>query len=125
MKIQLQQHEIERAVVQFLDKSGINTTSKSVGMTFTAGRGDRGLSVEVSIDEPGASTATIGTVSTGDGQQTNAQRKAPTPPAPQQGAAPASSPAEPPAAETPSSEGQQSAASAGEKKVSLFGGNAA
>ena len=51
MQIQLKQTEIIKGINMYIESQGINLSCKDVEMSFTAGRKDTGLSVEVSITE--------------------------------------------------------------------------
>lgn len=51
MRIQLKQPEIEEAIGIFLSEQGIDVYSKIVTMEFTAGRKNKGISVEVLVEE--------------------------------------------------------------------------
>lgn len=51
MRIQLKQDEIEAAIRSYLTGRGIATQNKSVEMTFTSGRKNKGLSADVMIED--------------------------------------------------------------------------
>lgn len=51
MQVQLKQSEIEAALKGYIAQQGINLTNKTVTCTFTAGRKDSGISVELEIEE--------------------------------------------------------------------------
>lgn len=51
MQIQLKQFEIVQAIRQYVAKQGIELTDKTVDMTFTSGRKENGISVEITIDD--------------------------------------------------------------------------
>ena len=51
MQIQLKQFEIVQAIRQYVSKQGIDLADKTVDMTFTAGRKETGVSVEITIDD--------------------------------------------------------------------------
>lgn len=51
MRIQLKQPEIEEAIGIFLSEQGIDVYSKIVTMEFTAGRKNKGISVEVLVED--------------------------------------------------------------------------
>jgi len=51
MQIQLKQSEIEAALKGYIAQQGINLTNKSITYTFTAGRKDSGISVELEIED--------------------------------------------------------------------------
>lgn len=51
MQITLKQTEIVEALKQFIVKQGLSLQGKQVDVTFTAGRGDTGLTAGVSIDD--------------------------------------------------------------------------
>ena len=51
MQVQLKQSEIEAALKGYIAQQGINLTNKTVTCTFTAGRKDTGISVELEIEE--------------------------------------------------------------------------
>lgn len=51
MQVQLKQSEIEAALKSYIAQQGINLTNKTVTCTFTAGRKDSGISVELEIEE--------------------------------------------------------------------------
>ena len=67
MQVQLKQSEIEAALKGYIAQQGINLTNKTVTCTFTAGRKDSGISVELEIEEqptliaqiPGKGTVTF------------------------------------------------------------------
>lgn len=58
MQISLKQGEIENAVTQYISSQGINLSGKTVGLEFTAGRGERGLTVDITIEDPKAAAPT-------------------------------------------------------------------
>ena len=51
MQVQLKQAEIISALKQYISGQGISLQGKQVEMTFTAGRKESGISVEISIDD--------------------------------------------------------------------------
>jgi hypothetical protein len=51
MQVQLKQSEIEAALKGYIAQQGINLTNKSITCTFTAGRKDSGISVELEIED--------------------------------------------------------------------------
>lgn len=51
MQIQLKQAEIVDAVKDYVAKHGFNLAGKVVDVTFIAGRGDKGLVADISIEE--------------------------------------------------------------------------
>ena len=53
MQVQLKQTEIIAALKQYISGQGISLQGKTVDMTFTAGRKEAGISVEISIDDAG------------------------------------------------------------------------
>lgn len=53
MQVQLKQSEIVTALKQYISGEGISLQGKTVDMTFTAGRKEAGISVEISIDDAG------------------------------------------------------------------------
>ena len=53
MKINLKQPEITVALREYITKHGLNLANKNVSITFTAGRGETGLSADIIIvDSP-------------------------------------------------------------------------
>lgn len=53
MQIQLRQVEIIAALKQYISQQGIDLTSKTVTISFTAGRKESGISAEMTIEEVG------------------------------------------------------------------------
>lgn len=53
MQVHLKQSEIVTALKQYISGEGISLQGKTVDMTFTAGRKEAGISVEISIDDAG------------------------------------------------------------------------
>lgn len=53
MQIQLQQKEIEAALLGFITQQGIDLCGKQVDIMFTAGRKASGLSAELTIEDAG------------------------------------------------------------------------
>lgn len=51
MQIILQQSEIAKALKLYIVKQGINTSGKDVSMSFTAGRKEQGISVQINIED--------------------------------------------------------------------------
>jgi hypothetical protein len=51
MQVQLKQSEIEAALKGYIAQQGINLNNKTVTCTFTAGRKDSGISVELEIED--------------------------------------------------------------------------
>lgn len=51
MQVQLKQSEIEAALKGYIAQQGINLTNKTIAYSFTAGRKDSGISVELEIEE--------------------------------------------------------------------------
>ena len=51
MIVNLKQHEIEAALRQYIAQQGININSKSVTISFTAGRKETGISAELDIED--------------------------------------------------------------------------
>ena len=51
MQVNLKQTEIEKALTQHLENSGISLYAKAVSIKFTAGRKGSGLSADISIDD--------------------------------------------------------------------------
>jgi hypothetical protein len=51
MIVNLKQHEIETALRQYIAQQGININSKSVTVSFTAGRKETGISAELDIED--------------------------------------------------------------------------
>ena len=51
MQINLKQREIIEALKHYIAQQGINLKGKSVDCTFTAGRKDSGISVEIQIED--------------------------------------------------------------------------
>ena len=51
MKLHLKQHEITAAITMYLADQGIRVSNKLIGVSFTAGRKNSGLSAEVSIED--------------------------------------------------------------------------
>jgi hypothetical protein len=51
MQIQLKQAEIVSALKQYIGSQGINLSGKSVEISFTAGRGQAGLTADIVIEE--------------------------------------------------------------------------
>lgn len=51
MQINLRQPEIEKALRDYIREQGINLYGKEVFISFTAGRKDTGLSVELNIED--------------------------------------------------------------------------
>ena len=51
MQISLKQPEIISALKQFVSSQGIALSGKTVEIKFTAGRGNTGLSADISIDD--------------------------------------------------------------------------
>ena len=51
MQIQLKQAEIETALKGYIAQQGITLTNKTITYSFTAGRKDSGISVELEIEE--------------------------------------------------------------------------
>lgn len=51
MQVQLKQSEIEAALKGYIAQQGINLTNKTITYSFTAGRKDSGISVELEIEE--------------------------------------------------------------------------
>ena len=56
MQIHLKQLEIEAALRQFISQQGISLVGKTVGIAFTSGRKDNGLSAEVTIEDVALNT---------------------------------------------------------------------
>ena len=54
MQISLRQHEIEKAVVDYIAEQGITIAHKEISVAFTAGRGATGLSAEINIEPLGS-----------------------------------------------------------------------
>lgn len=52
MIINLKQPEIVVAITDYIREQGINLVGKKVSLTFTAGRKDTGVSVEIDIEDP-------------------------------------------------------------------------
>ena len=50
MQIQLKQSEITDALKRYITSQGFNLAGKSVNVTFTAGRGEAGLSADMVIE---------------------------------------------------------------------------
>ena len=59
MRIQLNQSELEKAVVAYISSQGVDISNKSVDVDFTAGRGQNGITVDVDINEPGTPSLTM------------------------------------------------------------------
>ena len=51
MQINLKQPEIEVALKNYIAEQGISLYGKAVGVTFTAGRKESGISVEITIED--------------------------------------------------------------------------
>lgn len=51
MQINLKQVEIIQALKSYISQKGISLSGKTVDCTFTAGRKDSGISVEISIED--------------------------------------------------------------------------
>jgi hypothetical protein len=51
MQIQLKQAEITAALHQYVASTGISLAGKTVEVKFTAGRGNTGLSADISIED--------------------------------------------------------------------------
>ena len=51
MQVHLKQSEIVTALKQYISGEGISLQGKTVDMTFTAGRKESGISVEISIED--------------------------------------------------------------------------
>lgn len=51
MQINLKQAEVVAALKQYVTTQGFDLVGKAVDVTFTAGRGQTGLSAEISIDD--------------------------------------------------------------------------
>jgi hypothetical protein len=51
MRITLNQDELEKAVMSYIN-SQITIENKDVSIDFTAGRGDKGISVDIDITDP-------------------------------------------------------------------------
>lgn len=49
MKIEINQDEIKRAIIDFVDKQGITITGKNVDVTLVAGRSPAGMSATIDI----------------------------------------------------------------------------
>lgn len=54
MQINLKKPEIEVAITHYITSQGISLKGKDVGIKFTYGRGDTGVSAEVTIEETAA-----------------------------------------------------------------------
>ena len=63
MQVQLKQSEIEAALKGYIAQQGINLTNKTITYSFTAGRKDSGISVELEIEEQIAPVPAGGQVS--------------------------------------------------------------
>jgi FlaG/FlaF family flagellin (archaellin) len=57
VKINLNQDELETAVLNYIASEGIDLSDKAVTVDFTAGRGEKGISVDVEINEPAKTTS--------------------------------------------------------------------
>ena len=51
MQVNLKQHEIEAALKNFISQQGISLVGKRVGISFTAGRKETGISADMTIEE--------------------------------------------------------------------------
>ena len=51
MQINLKQNEIELALKNYIAQQGISLYGKEIGITFTAGRKESGISAELTIEE--------------------------------------------------------------------------
>lgn len=51
MQIQLKQPEIVEALKQYIAKQGLSLTGKTTEVSFTAGRGDTGVSASIVIED--------------------------------------------------------------------------
>lgn len=59
MQINLKQPAIIAALKQYVQAQGINLSSKTVDITFTAGRGTTGLSAEINIEDQEPEVTTL------------------------------------------------------------------
>ena len=50
MKIQINDKEIEEAVICYLEKQGINTKAQKVSIDVISGRGDTGPRVDINLE---------------------------------------------------------------------------
>ncbi len=57
MLIKLKQSEIEEALRDFIVKQGFNLDRKTVDISFTAGRGDSGMTADLDIHDAASGTA--------------------------------------------------------------------
>ena len=57
MLIKLKQSEIEEALRDFIVKQGFNLDRKTVDISFTAGRGDSGMTADLDIHDAAAGAA--------------------------------------------------------------------
>jgi len=68
MKINLQEAEIYKALVEFISNQGIDITNKTVEVSLTAGRGANGHSAQIEITQSENSPVLPGTVETLENQ---------------------------------------------------------
>lgn len=61
MLIKLKQSEIEEALRDFIVKQGFNLDRKTVDISFTAGRGDSGMTADLDIHDAAAVMGCAGT----------------------------------------------------------------
>ena len=57
MQIKIKQSEIVAAIKGYISTQGISLIGKKIDVDFTAGRGDTGLSAEITIEDPEAEAA--------------------------------------------------------------------
>lgn len=57
MQIKIKQSEIIAAITGYITSQGISLAGKKVEVDFTAGRGDAGLSADITIEDPVAEAA--------------------------------------------------------------------
>lgn len=60
MLIKLKQSEIEEALRDFIVKQGFNLDRKTVDISFTAGRGDSGMTADLDIHDAAAVMGCVG-----------------------------------------------------------------
>ena len=60
MLIKLKQSEIEEALRDFIVKQGFNLDRKTVDISFTAGRGDSGMTADLDIHDAAAVMGSVG-----------------------------------------------------------------